>query len=1206
MVRVNGVKFKVYELDTDESIISRICENLGTIEKYLYFPDGRDNLRNRKNIEVFDILQYIRDKSRKSTDYKKFLEKFKSSFPQVEKMLDLKSDVLEVWLAYNQRLSEFEGMGGSLMTDSIGEDLVKGNFFTNSNEFRNFWKNIKPVKIRDLERSIEKNRESVNKYIELYKTFEEIEEGLVYTPLKKEKVVFDMILNLHDITLTEIFNQILLTDTIPFAYCKNYYKILKDYVPSEEWVMKGREEDNSIILKMYEKSNLNLQNYKDYTDVVVTVADNVSVSMQLITERGYLELEDFIKRFTSVFYGLGDVNSEEIIEKKIFGIFYFPKEYLDSYVFADLVMNDRNFSNLINIDESKKATKKKGIGTQPLTYIHFNHPNTGHITASIIQKFVDRSDPEMRDQDRDIFSQNDPYIRVRVKGVNTKSIESFIQMFSKLLVIYNQKYNQIVELYKRFIPEFGKVETVLKPDKETDNKVIAPDVFVSNYSRKCANIPEIIPKEDVDKYDYQKVMLFPRDVQDNAPHYPSDGKNQQYYVCRNPEFPYPGVQVNKLKNKDHYPFTPCCFRDQQKDKKGRTYNTYFLNEEKDLKDKKQQDFIITNKFVKQNQFGLLPQDLSNFLKLLNPSDDTTYKYVRLGVSDNSEEGKYSFLKTVMYGLYEQTGILEYEGKEVEQKILDTLTELTFPDVCVMARQSMYDSTIADIIRNINPDTYFDPKYYLQLLEGFFNCNIYLFRNNGVETRPTLPRYTEGYYKYSRKNSPCVFVYEHLGSESDNAKHPQCELIIKWKEENRTDTQYYYNSSSRIINNLDKFLNILNLTYSLDRKLSQIELHINTDSVKLLSQTLDSYGKTRRIDLVYGNTTASLLTSPIPPLNIRESEENSAVQKVSIDIALKIFSSLGVELTSQTISVLSLKEINGVLGNVNVTIPVLDTDPLRDLKISKLGLHFPESKFSVLETYNNNKKIVRYITEYMLWLFSQYISDNNIQNITNRDILNFSKNKLVIVPDHKYEIVPKIFSVNSKLMKSGKLIVSSEEMLKRLLYVLRLYITRNYTALINYRNQKVISHYYVDITDFTNFPKQVIMQGDDSVDKWIQQSKFKYIMYNSIIHSKNTPYFFSNPKINNSTVFLAQNTKTIEDAISVSIGWQKNKYNNTIIITQLSEEYTCSIYFYVDPNNIFPYIIQGKTIPKSEVNIIVSKLGDRLFYTTLLSLSDLEP
>jgi hypothetical protein len=240
---------------------------------------------------------------------------------------------------------------------------------------------------------------------------------------------------------------------------------------------------------------------------------------------------------------------------------------------------------------------------------------------------------------------------------------------------------------------------------------------------------------------------------------------------------------------------------------------------------------------------------------------------------------------------------------------------------------------------------------------------------------------------------------------------------------------------------------------------------------------------------------------------------------------------------------------------------------------------------------------------MLWLFSQYISDNNIVNITNRDILNFSQNKLLIVPDHKYEIVPKIFSVNSKLMKSGKLIVSSEEMLKRLLYVLRLYITRNYTALINYRNQKVISHYYVDITDFTNFPKQVIMQGDDSVDKWIQQTKFKYIMYNSIIHSKNTPYFFSNSKINNSRVFLAQNTKTIEDSISVAIGWQKNHYNNTINISQVTEEYICSIYFYVDPNNISPYIIQGKTRPESEVKIIVSKLQDTLFYTTLLSLSD---
>jgi hypothetical protein len=88
-------------------------------------------------------------------------------------------------------------------------------------------------------------------------------------------------------------------------------------------------------------------------------------------------------------------------------------------------MNNNIFSTLISIDESSKATKKKGDSTQPWLYIHFTHPSTGHVTAAITQKFVDRSDIMMREEDPEIFPHNSPYIRVRVKGRDRESVEFF-------------------------------------------------------------------------------------------------------------------------------------------------------------------------------------------------------------------------------------------------------------------------------------------------------------------------------------------------------------------------------------------------------------------------------------------------------------------------------------------------------------------------------------------------------------------------------------------------------------------------------------------------------------------------------------------------------------------------------------------------------------------------------------------------------------
>ena len=62
MVKVNGTKFKVYELDTDTSIISRIAVELKTLPKYLFFTQGQTGLKSLKNIEVVDSLQFIKDK----------------------------------------------------------------------------------------------------------------------------------------------------------------------------------------------------------------------------------------------------------------------------------------------------------------------------------------------------------------------------------------------------------------------------------------------------------------------------------------------------------------------------------------------------------------------------------------------------------------------------------------------------------------------------------------------------------------------------------------------------------------------------------------------------------------------------------------------------------------------------------------------------------------------------------------------------------------------------------------------------------------------------------------------------------------------------------------------------------------------------------------------------------------------------------------
>jgi hypothetical protein len=550
----------------------------------------------------------------------------------------------------------------------------------------------------------------------------------------------------------------------------------------------------------------------------------------------------------------------------------------------------------------------------------------------------------------------------------------------------------------------------------------------------------------------------------------------------------------------------------------------------------------------------------------------------------------------MLGLQEYLKLEYSNDQEFDDQVYANRKEFSKDSIAVLSRQSMYDYTIEHVIEKISDtQSYFDPKFYLQLLESFFKCNIFVFK----QTQLITPRYSQGYYKYNMKKYPTVLIYEHMGSESDNSTNPRCELIVKWKKGERQGTEYFFQKDSVMSLNIMNFFNILNETYSIDKKITDVSFPIKKYSLTSISQYIDSYGKTRRININYEGINISLITSPIQPLSIKE-DSLSPVYKTTTEIASKIFNLLNIQIESQTINGNSLQEINGIFGNVNITIPINDEEPLQNISINKTGLHFPDSQTSALDIYNKNKKISRYIKEYTLWLFSIYIDENKIEQLTDEVFVNFSQDKIIIKP-FTYTIVPKTFSLKSKLMESKKLIVSSEELLKRLMYFLRLYSTRNKKELYNYHTHNFIKDYYVDITDFDIFPEQVILQGENSIDKWIQESRFKYNIQETIITGQNIPYFFKNPNIYNDKVFLAQNALSLDKAVSISVNWQKQGYNiGSQEDLNLSKSYDVFVFLYLDKHTITQYKIPGDKKPKHPINIIIYKPSNITFYITLLS------
>jgi len=1184
MVLVNGEEISVYKLDTEKTLLSRIAAHLDTLPRYVYgLPPNL--LKKDGEIQAKNLLAVIKKDGKKSTDFAAFLAKNSDRLGN----LDLKKDVLYVWLVYNSQIESFSQYS-PIFLEQFGQSLVDAGYFPTTKDFINFWKTGKEGILKELEREIRLEKSNSEKYTKLYETFEAIEDGLGYTDFKTERVILNMILDVKDVTILEIFNNLMLNETMPFAICKTYYKILKDFVPPEDWT--GIKGEDNVKLKMHEKVLVDPAKHRDYTDVQIGVSgpigdEKVDVTMKLITERGYLSRDQFIERFLAVFQH--KISYTSLDETEVLGTFYFPQERINTYVFSDLVMNNSLFSSLIDIDESRKATKKKTDSTQPWLYIHFNHPACGHVTAAITQKIVDRSDSLMREEDPDIFPHGQPYIRVRVKGRDRKSIEFFQEMFAKLLVIYNENYDQIVQIYEQYIPDFGVIEEIeVPPLKQSD---LAPEIFVSNFSRYCseARYPTIVSDKKAAKYEKQgkEIMVFPRNKPENGPFYASDGKNQHTYVCLNPEYPYPGLQVNtKLANSEEYPYLPCCFKNDQSSKAGGVYRNYYFSEEKESKDKKQQDLITTDKILGEDKYGTLPEELQKFFEVLD--SDTNYKYIRLGVIRSTS----SFINAVMVGLQEENGFPEETPARMAEVELMRV-EMKEPHVAILAQQSCYDMNVEQIASNLeNPEVYINPRLYAQLLENFVSCNIFIFNRDGM----ILPRFTQGYYTQQRQR-PCVFIYEHWGSESDNAKYPQCELIVKWNVKTKDDTSYFFDHDSAISQKMFKVFQLLNQSYALNKKIVETAI---PEKLEIVSQKIDSYGKTRCINVKHRDGIISLLTAPIAPVVCQEYDEK--IYKVEVKKALKFLRDYDTGPNSQVLENPSdpvLVQIDAQIGDLEFSIPVLPDSPLPGVD-SSYGATYPKEEKSVLATFNQNQKIVRYITEYLFWVFSKYIQKENIDKITDKVLARFAKNYFEIDEKHVYEIVPKIFGDNNSILRNGKLIVQSEEMIKRLLYVLKLYSIRDIKTLREYHARKAIARYYVDITDFDYYPNQVILQGENAMEKLIQESKFSMKLNNGIVVGQSTPYFFKNDLVDKK-VFIAQNTTSLESALAIAANWQKSGYNSGFNTDPSKKKYSFNLYSYSSPENISEQSVAGKYSLDRPIRILGYKLARKPFYTTLLEI-----
>lgn len=1193
MVRVNGnYNFNVYDLDTRKTIIDRMASEMKTIEKYLYFPDNIPNIKQflekDGEINVEDLFETITNDN-VGYDFISIFNKIKDKLKQQK--LDLITDIFIPFIVFNKILIDVPKNMVDVYLLMIQTEIDKSNIFTDIPNVNIIWENRYRT-VQKIKKDINNNLLKTTKQKNLFIKFETISNIPSYSSFELERISFEFILDIVHVTIMEIFNHIKLNSTVPFACINNIFKIMKDFLPPIDWEFSS---ESVIIFKVLQKLDLSAVKITDYTDAFLSImgdpgSEVISVGMTLNITNQNLSRDNLINRFLGVVKDIGEVKVKNIQEDRVNGVFYFPNRSLNKYVLAELIMNNQLFSSMISIDESEKASKKKES-----VYIHFKHPKTGYVTANITEKISEKGDPLLRGKDiKGEFKFGTKYIRVKISNAdNLESIEEFQKIFAKLLVIYDKEFDTIIEFYKQYISNFG--ESISKPSNILQNiklKDIAPEVFVKGYPPKCPHQPIIIDDDEVEdaKKDGKIVMRYPQDKKEGfIPH---------NYICENPKAKYPGLRDNPLSNRDIVPYLPCCYSKSHDERKGSIYRHYYYGEQlREKIDAGQQDLIVTNKFVPKDKYGTLPTDITKLFDIFDYREG--YIYVRKGVFDT----KSSFLDCVMEGMYEETNILELQDKdEREARLYDIRNSLANPSRAASCRQEMYDFKIDDIIKAIrDPDIYMDPKLFVSLLEDFFDCNIFVFNRTNIRNgKLSIPRHLQAYYKRKR-NAKCIFVYEHIGSTSDHAKYPRCELIVRWKVGggNEKDVTYYSNYNSSVAKGIRNIFNKMSKAYALNIKISEIDFLINNSDIKLSGQYIDSYGKCRMLHFKYKNKSGTIITDPLPPLNTEELKKWIVTKKLDRTLALQFASDMKIIISEQTVENDILKEIHGYIDTFKISIPIEDSVPIDGIPTLDKEIVYPKNEISVIDNYNYSKKLTRYIIEYTFWLFSKYLQEDSSRDMGIETIKNFVEEKIKIVTNFKYGNVSKIFSMNSVVMDNQKLVLTSEESLKRLVYLLRVSIRRFRQKIKNYYKRQVIEKYYVDITDFDKYSFQVIVQGENSISKWINEQKIKYNLYDSVqVGILETPYFFKNSLIDKN-IYLVQNTDNIQKAINIVSTWLQSNYNprNNVTITN-SQLVKYTLYSYVKPTNIKKYIVDGLPTPL-DIKILGYKIGENSFFGALL-------
>lgn len=449
--------------------------------------------------------------------------------------------------------------------------------------------------------------------------------------------------------------------------------------------------------------------------------------------------------------------------------------------------------------------------------------------------------------------------------------------------------------------------------------------------------------------------------------------------------------------------------------------------------------------------------------------------------------------------------------------------------------------------------YLDPKLFIRLLELYFACKIFLFEHNheNPDGRMTAPYFMKEYLERPTVPQAFIFLYENDGLESDNLKYPQCEIlgcVSETKDVKIATPRLCFSMATEkhgvLYRNLQSyFLKLYQSPYMFNgKKYKYVEhtsgptenlpvsesllLPFNEKDVKF--QIIDYFGKSRVFIVKLKNIheDVPVICRPFYNLNVALTESYSPCSLR----AARLFTRSVINSSSDGKGVEFEKIVNAdkVIGisfifNGNVfyikTIPeefevVRGTVNVTDLKSlpfsfdDSFPLSLEDTQKSVLQQYSDMNRSARNLSEYFLYFYSLFLKSSGFREdseilVADQTLQEFKDQRLYFIPDFVYPRIPRIFSLESKYIKNGKLIISSENLFKKLVYFLKLSMSHGKSRIYNYSNYIYIQNYFKNVNDFVvqQDANYRILQSQESLLNWIDFTPQNYSVQNKILDTK---------------------------------------------------------------------------------------------------------